>query len=186
MRQQIFDLTCIHVDELPCKGTIFPGNTEPWEREGKIWLWKKGLITALCRFANQLVFNVESTCTLWSFKCKFTGLQSSTWIYEKYEFVKNGRMIWPKKLDSQSYFPALIPNYYPLWALYWWAWEQVTLNQKMPFSFLRKKGDLFVCIKPISSSIKYKDSGFIFIFRTKLWGKQPKGIIKIYLVLRYK
>lgn len=29
MRQQIFDLTCIHFDDLLFKGNIFPGNPEP-------------------------------------------------------------------------------------------------------------------------------------------------------------
>lgn len=31
-RQQIFDLTCIHFDDLPRKGTIFLRNPEPWKR----------------------------------------------------------------------------------------------------------------------------------------------------------
>ena len=32
MRQQTFDLTCIHDDDLPCKRNAFLGNPEPWRR----------------------------------------------------------------------------------------------------------------------------------------------------------
>lgn len=47
MRRQIFDLTCIHYNDLPCKGNIFLGNPEPCRRGGKLWLWKEGSVTAL-------------------------------------------------------------------------------------------------------------------------------------------
>lgn len=67
MRQQIFDLTCIHFDDLLCKGNISLGNPEPWKRGGKIWLWKKASITALNSVPLPIWQRLSSTyslCTL--------------------------------------------------------------------------------------------------------------------------
>lgn len=61
----------------------------------------------------------RSTCFQHIVHMNSEVLSVNSWDYRvqpnlwKCEFLKNGRMIWPKKLDSQSPFPALVPHYYP-------------------------------------------------------------------------